>query len=73
MGCLNGAFESPTLVTDFILIGDRADAMDMTFLLRAGVTHILNTTKQLRCHHENRFIYLRVGTTGAVQCDSAMC
>lgn len=56
---MTGAFESPTLITPHILVGDRADAMDLGFLLRYGVTHVLNTTKQLRPHHEAKFIYLQ--------------
>ena len=59
-GFFSGAFESPTLVYPNVLIGDRADAMDLGFLLRCGVTHVLNTTKQLRPCHESKFIYLQV-------------
>lgn len=47
----------PTLVTDHILIGNREDAMDQRKLETLGVSHVLNSCKQLPNYHPSTFVY----------------
>ena len=41
-----------------LLLGDRGDAKDRERLRTRGVTHIVNCSRELPCHHEDEFTYL---------------
>ncbi|KAJ1457496.1 protein-tyrosine phosphatase-like protein [Pelagophyceae sp. CCMP2097] len=49
-----------TLVTQHIVLGCREDAMDLVKLRALGVTHVLNTSKQLPNFHEAHLVYHKI-------------
>lgn len=48
---------SPNFITPHILLGDRKDASNLNALRKNGVTHVLNTAKQLPNYFPDQFIY----------------
>lgn len=58
-----GSVQDPrkhTLVTQHIVLGCREDAMDLAKLKSLGVTHVLNTCKQLPNYHKAHLIYYKI-------------
>jgi hypothetical protein len=41
-----------------LFLGDRGTARDRLLLLDHGITHIVNCSRELPCHHEGEFVYL---------------
>ena len=57
---LSGNYDCPTPITDLIYLGDRHDAQNKEHLKSLGITHILNTAKQLPNYHEGSFEYFKI-------------
>lgn len=53
-------YEAPTPIAEYLLLGDREDAQRRDLLISLGVTHVLNTAKQLPNYFEDDFLYHRV-------------
>ena len=49
-----------TIVTHHLVLGCREDAMDRRRLEGIGITHVLNTCKQLPNYHPDAFLYHKI-------------
>ncbi len=47
-------------LTDYLFIGNKADAGNFEELHRLGITHVLNVTKEVPNFFEDRFCYMRI-------------
>lgn len=62
-----------TIVTQHLVLGCREDAMDLKTMKAIGVTHILNTCKQLPNYHPEHFVYHKIPLMDAPDAPIGIC
>jgi len=62
-----------TLVTQHLVLGCREDAMDLRRLQALGVTHVLNTCRQLPNYHPESFVYHKIPLLDAPEAPIVTC
>ena len=49
-----------SIIRGRLYLGNKAAAKDLDMLTKLGITHILNATKEIECHHPKAFTYLQI-------------